>query len=581
MAKSNTPVTWDPQAREWDASMIAAMQERLHRENVISSDAATLFQATMKLGEEHPFGADEAGMLLDCWSIFVLRSNIPWHVHDANAPVEHFLPTIIASQPMVALDYLRERVHTRLSDRINHASWMLIATHLTKHLDPKVMVPEMESLVKTWSSNLRRNHDLAYELGRQGPYFPWADMKTIHQAWSDYPYVQTAIAQWDGLVCAEKVWLLSSEEEKKHENVMFGENGHSELFHTNNMQLSLAQVHIRQRWGYGPSSAGERSSRNGLAVHRMLSKVRGLVETYSEVEVPKPSQVIAGWCLDVDAGQHLNFTEEDAKLLGHTPAFQKMVTDKLSECQLAVHSVNPELFTILASINYPLVGHPKETLLADGAKEYLLNYAQKGGNAIITYAEVPAMLRCLTRDTLLGLGHSDDVTERQVFWLALDESHHLRPEVCATSVQEPMLQQSLLLMALMENHGVSHWEFPTDERLHAGDVMAVWYPEHKELWKHVQREVVRNPKTASTHLWNAVLQVQGIDPAQWDILQHMVEAPPPNKDARQAFSDFRSWNLGLPQSAPQMGWVLETLQKKTDDLSLTLPVLDDLGPAAV
>lgn len=576
MANINTPVTWDEHRRGWDVSMIGAMQERLHREHVISSEAACLFQKTMKWGRDYPFGAEEAYMLLDCWSIFVLRSNVPWTDYDKTMPASSFLPIIVASQPSVVLDYLRTRVHSRLSDRADHASWMAMATHLSEHLDVGTMAPEMEALVKTWSSNLRRDHNLATSLAAQAPYFPWLRMKQIHDKWAAYPGVQKAVAQWDGLVSAETIFLMGSQiAEAEHQDKLFAFEPPNDMFHAHNVKLPVARAHLKRRWRI--ESPGGVDKIDTSSVLHTISLVRSHVETHAEIETPNMCKAVAELCATIGGvdpcSNVLNLT--NATLWGHLPEFQRDIGKYLAEYSRLGLDIPTEMFGILRCVDYPLSGHHQEKLLSEKATMYLLDYVVKGGNAMVTYQEVPALLRCLTGSTLLELQQSDVEAERQLFWMAIDESSCLRPDVRASVVQEAPIQQALLLLALIESHGVHQWGFLDDSKLVSADVMSAWYPQERERWQQVQREIVRNPKTAPQHLWEAVLQVQNIAPDKWSVIQDLVDSPEHNTNARQAFAHYRSWNLGLPQSAPTMAWVLETLGSTTPTLSLSLPDLGD------
>ena len=186
----------------------------------------------------------------------------------------------------------------------------------------------------------------------------------------------------------------------------------------------------------------------------------------------------------------------------------------------------------------------------------------------------------LSHDDIVGLSHNPGLNEQRLFWQVIEKPEHLNGHTRKSLVQTPEVTKAVLLMTVLESHGVEHWGIPEEHKNSWARVLPFWYPQEMAAWENVLREHLRWPATAREVLLTTVFDVQGIPRESWDAIAHMIDAPAPNKDARQAMSDLRSWNLGLPQNALGMGWIMDALHANPQaGVSFPLPILDE--PVAI
>lgn len=577
------PLTWNQRLNAWDGQTIEALQERLVRSNSITSEIAALFAKTMQWGQTHPFDAGATDTLLGCWTMMVLGSSIPWEQYDEQSG-RNFLPTIVQSNPQGVLNHLNIRVHARLRDREQSAAWIAQALHLACHLDSNVVAPVLGALAKTWSGDLKRSQDFAQILGQRAMMFPWESMHVLHTKFHAYPDIQKAILQWDGLCTAELVFKASGiDKGVGSPNDIFAMQGEASTFHALSLALNTSGMHLAQQWGI-PFIGKKQVNADKISLETkraMESTWKMLRETATQTAVACDRAMLqkaAGWCMDhtPETMRVIRYEKADAILLGDKPYFTKAIDQLLTLHETKGDSVKPYIMEVLTYAD-PLVQEKYRPFLSASAKDYLLDFMERGANAITSKESVPLLMSFLSSDDVVGLSHNQGVNEQRLFWQTIEQPENLNERTRQTLVQTMEVKKAILLATLLESHGVEHWNIAEDHNNAWMRTLPIWYPQAMPTWEHVLREHLRWPATARDVLLGAVFDVQDIPRQRWDVIQHMVDAPAPNKDARQAMSDLRSWNLGLPQSSMGMGWVMDALHAGPQaGASFPLPVLDEL-----
>lgn len=583
MQISDRPITWNQRLNAWDAETIEALQERMAFNPVIQSEIVTLFAKTMQWGKTHPFDPENTGPLIHCWTMLVLGCNIPWKEYDASRGKD-FLPTLIASNPQGVLEYLQERVHARLKDRQQSAAWMAQTMHVARYLDAEKVAPVLQSLAKIWHGDSRRSQEFSKEVGTQALHFPVEHMHEIHAKFSAYPDIQKAILQWDGLCTAERVFQSSSiDKGPGSPEDVFQARGAESAFHAHTMALTMSGAHLRRRWGLPATAIEEAISGDGLSKARpVMEKTWSMLRHLADDEKAPHDydrgllQQVATLCMESvpEDRRVIRYEKADAVLLGDKPYYKDALNSYLK-----MHTANGErvnlLFLEVLTYADPTIRDEYRPLLSASAKEYLLDFMAKAGNAFIHAKDVPLMLSYLSANDIVPLAQSSDEDERRLFWRAIDMPDALNDAARRSMAQAPEVQKALLLATIMETHGVEHWDFHEDHEHTWAQTLPAWYPEHELLWEHVLREMLRSPKTGHDVLLNAVLEVQNIPRERWDVIKNLVGTPSKNKNPRQAMAQTRTWNLGLPQIAAELAWVTDAMHAKLDDnLSLVLPALD-------
>ena len=584
MPISQTHITWNKRLNAWDKQTIEALQERLVRSSAIPQELAEIFSWTMQWGETHPFDADITNTLLGCWSMMVLGSNIPWKDYDDKSG-NGFLPSIVKSDPAGVLNYLSIRVHARLKDRVDSVAWIAQALHVARHLDADVVAPVLEALAKTWSGDIKRSQDFAQALGEHAVIFPWNDMHVLHTKFHAYPHIQKAIFQWDGLCTAERVFQASSIDVGFGSSTqIFASQGEASAFHAHTLALNMSGMHLARRWGVSFLATAQEELDNipVQAKRAMETTWKMLRETATQSVVACDRalmQKAAGWCMDhVPVEQRIiRYEKADAILLGDKPYFTQAIDGYLALHAQKNEHVGALILDVLTHAD-PVVQDKYRPFLSASAKDYLLDFMERGGNAITSSESIPLLISYLSSDDVVGLSQTPGVNEQRLFWKIVEQPEHFNEHTRRNLVQTSAVKNAILLITLLESHGVEHWNIAPDHNNVWARTLPLWYPDAMPQWEHVLRESLRWPATARSVLLDAVFDVQEVPRQRWDAIQHMVDAPAPNKDARQAMSNVRNWNLGLPQSGMGMAWVLDALHACPQaGASFPLPVLDELA----
>ena len=588
MPISDCPITWNQRLNAWDNETIEALQDRLIRERVIPSELATLFAQTMQWAKTHPLTAENTSPLLNCWSMLVLGSNIPWKEYDAQAHGSEFLPTLVASNPQGVLDHLEARVYARLKDREQSAAWIAHALHVATHFEAEKVAPVLSALAKTWNGDMRRSQDFAKAMGDWAVHFPWNGMHDIHAKFQGYPDIQKAILQWDGVCTAERVFQASSHKEG------FGSPGHTfkntgvdSAFHAYTLALNTSGAHLARRWGIPETVAGTKTDqaftpkvRNAMeATWKML---RDLAEHHTDACDRSLLQQAGSWCMDSipSSNRVIRYEKAEAILLGNKPYFTQALNSYLDLHTAKGESVGILFLEVLTHAD-PSVKEAYRPFLSSSAKQYLLDFMERAGNALASAESVPLLMSYLSSSDIAERAHSRDGNDQRLFWRAISEPESLNEHTRRELVQIPEIKKAILLATLLETHGVEHWGFHADHKNTWAQTLPAWYPDAMPTWEHVLRETLRWPKTAYDTLLNAVLEVQDVPRQRWDVIKHLVDSPAHNKNPRQAMAPTRTWNLGLPQTAVDMAWVMDALHAPDDaGLSLALPALDEARPSA-
>lgn len=586
MSIPTAPITWNQRLNAWDSKTIEALQERLIRSVSIKSEIAALFSQTMQWGKVHAFDARDTDALLSCWTMLVLGSNVPWLDHDAENG-RNFLATIVQSNPQGVLDHLNKRVYARLKDREQSAAWIAQALHVACELDAALVAPTLWALAKTWSGDLKRSQDFANIVGKLGRHFPWDKMQALHTKFQAQPDIKKAILQWDGLCTADRVFQASRiDKGAGSPNDIFATQGEASTFHARSLALDTSGMHLARQWGI-PFIGKKQVDADKISLETkraMESTWKMLRETATQTAVACDRALLqkaAGWCMDhtPKTMRVIRYEKADAILLGDKPYFTKAIDQLLTLHETKGDSVRPYIMEVLTYAD-PLVQEKYRPFLSVSAKDYLLDFVERGANAITSKESVPLLMSFLSSDDVVGLSHNQGVNEQRLFWQTIEQPENLNERTRQTLVQTMEVKKAILLATLMESHGVEHWNIEEDHYSSWMRTLPVWYPEAMPTWEHVLCEHLRWPATARDVLLGAVFDVQEIPRQRWDVIQHMVDAPAPNKDARQARSDLRSWNLGLPQSSMGMSWVMDALYAGPQaGASFPLPTLDE--PVAI
>lgn len=585
MPVSTAPITWNQRLNAWDGLTIEALQDRLLRERTIPAEIATLFTQTMAWAKTHPLNADDSLVLLNCWTMMVLGSNIPWNEYDEQAHGSEFLPTLVASNPQGMLDYLEARVYSRLKDREQSAAWIAQALHAARHLDADTVAPVLSALVKTWNGDMRRSQDFAKAMGQWAVHFPWNGMHDIHAKFQGYPEIQKAILQWDGVVTAERIFQASGIKAgfgcPGH---TFQTNGVDSAFHAHTLALNTSGAHLARRWGIPDipvPEAQDFSQKTRNAMEATWKMLRDLAEHHADECDRSLLQQAGSWCMDStpSSSRIIRFEKAEAILLGNKPYFTQALNGYLDLRSAKGESAGILFLEVLTHAD-PTVKEAYRPFLSVSAKEYLLDFMERAANALAPPESVPLLMSYLSSADIAALAHSRDSNEQRLFWRAISEPESLNEHARRELVMLPEIQKAILLSTLMESHGVEHWGFPDDYQHKWARALPLWYPDAMPVWEHVLRETLRGPKTAHETLLNAVFEVQGFPRQRWDVIKHLVDAPAQNKNPRLAMAPTRSWNLGLPQTALDMAWVMDALHAPDDaSLSLALPALDEARPS--
>lgn len=573
------PITWNQRLNAWDNDTIEALQDRIGRDRVIHSEIATLFAQTLQWAQTHAFDPANTDALMQCWTMMVLGSNIPWKEYDADSG-KNFLPTIVQSNPQGVLDYLSRRVQARLKDREQSAAWIAQALHVACCLDAETVAPVLEALTKTWNGDIKRSQDFANAVGEQSAHFPWESMHELHAKFHAYPTIQKAILQWDGLCTAERMFQSASKTSLASDIAMFEDTGVQSAFHAHTLALTMSGAHLARRWGIASLAAGEvpdAISRTALNAMESAWKMLRVAAEQTELLCDRSLlQQAASWCMDnvPRNSRVIRYEKADAVLLGHKPYFTEAIQNLLALYEKKGESVG---VLILQVVTYsdPVVKEQYKAFLASSAKEYLLDFMERAGNSLVEADDVPLLMAYLSKDNVLESARDDDTMEQRLFWRVVSEPEHLNEHTRRELVQTPDIKNAILLHTLMESYGVEHWGIKQDHTSAWANALPEWYPESILSWEHVLRETLRWPDTAKDTMLEAVLAVQGVPRERWTVMQHLVDEPAPNRDPRQAMAQVRSWNLGLPQSGRAMAWAMDALHApEKPDITLALPALD-------
>lgn len=583
MSTTNAPITWNNRLNVWDCKTIEALQERLVRSVSIKSEIATLFAQTMQWGQTHSFDARDTETLLSCWTMLVLGSNISWGVYDAQCG-KNFLATIVQSNPQGVLDHLNKRVYARLKDREQSAAWIAQALHVACELDAALVAPTLWALAKTWHGDLKRSQDFANVVGKLEQHFPWNKMQALHTKFEAYPDIQKAILQWDGLCTAERVFKASSTDTGPGSpNEIFAAQGDTSAFHARSLALNTSGMHLARQWGIPflgtkPVDAADITFETKCAMESTWKMLRAMALQVNVAWVCRELlQKAAGWCMDHTPAtmRVIRYEVADAILLGDKPYFTKAIDQLLALHEKKGDRVGPQILEVLTYAD-PVVQEKHKPFLSACVRDHLLDLIDRNTNAIISPGRVPLLMPYLSSGDVVGLSHIQKVNEQRLFWQIIEHPEQLNEHTRNALVQTIEVKKAILLVTLMESHGVEHWNIAEDPNSTWTRTLPIWYPQAMPAWEHVLREHLRWPATARDVLLGAVFDVQDIPRQRWDVIQHMVDAPARNKDWRQAKSDLRSWRLGLPQSSTGMGWVMDALHASPEaSVSFPLPMLDE------
>lgn len=586
MSTPTAPITWNQRLNAWDSKTIEALQERLIRSVSIKSEIAALFAQTMQWGKIHAFDARDTDTLLSCWTMLVLGSNVPWLHHDAENG-RNFLATIVQSNPQGVLDHLNKRVYARLKDREQSAAWIAQALHVACELDAALVAPTLWALAKTWSGDIKRSQDFANIVGKLGRHFPWDKMQALYTKFQAQPDIKKAILQWDGLCTADRVFQASRIDKGANSpNDIFATQGEASTFHARSLALDTSGMHLARQWGI-PFIGKKQVDADKISLETkraMESTWEMLRETAMQTAVACDRAMLqkaAGWCMDhiPETMRVIRYEKADAILLGDKPYFTKAIDQLLALHEKKGDRVGPQILEVLTYAN-PLVQKKYRPFLSACVRDHLLDLIDRNTNAIISPGRVPLLMPYLSSENVVGLSHIQKVNEQRLFWQIIEHPEQLNEHTRNALVQTIEVKKAILLVTLMESHGVEHWNIAEDPDSIWMRTLPIWYPQAMPAWEHVLREHLRWPSTARDVLLGAVFDVQDIPRQRWDVIQHMVDAPAPNKDWRQAKSDVRSWKLGLPQSSMGMGWVMDALHASAQAcVSFPLPILDE--PVAV
>ena len=587
MPTKNPPITWNQRLNAWDGDTLDAFQERLGRSHVIHAELAQLYADTMRWGKTHPFESKHLDTLMNCWTMMVLGSNIPWGEYDENSGQE-FLPTMAASMAQGMLTYLDKRVHARLRDREQSAAWIAHALHAAIHLDADEAAPVLSTLAKTWHGDLRRSPAFAKALGPHALFFPWNKMQALHTKFHAYPSIQNAILQWDGICTAERLFNAGkrrAEGDPFASAQLFCNADDTPDFHAHTLSLNVAGTYLHWRWGIEPTSAfnpesyldEDVTSTVEIAVETSQNTLGLIVEDDSRVYSKSLLQAASAWVFDFRLeGYAFLFNENEGKLMGGVPEFRKALEEHVLECSQTGQATVP-LLRLLKNMDPPLP-FDCSALMAATAMVHLQHFAHDEARAIIFKEDVPFLASLLRGQEMEELALSEDVNEQMLFWQLLSSPEWLDGHTITLAAQQPGVQRAILLATLVEGHGVEHWGIAADGSRQWLTALSRWYPEHAQVWEEAQRETLRSSTYRSQPMMEAVFQVQGLSVSEWSMLSQLVETPVLSltpQSRKMMLSDVRALSIGMPILRKELAWVVETLQgARSKDATFELPVLD-------
>ena len=583
MHDSTIPVTWNQRLNAWDVKTIEALQERLGRSQSFPMEIAQLFAMTMQRGEHYPFDKTTTETLLSCWIMVVVGSNVPWHEYDNNSG-KNFLPTIVRSNPQGVLDQLEHSVYARLKDRELSASWIAQALHVACHFDADTVAPVLNALVKTWNGDIKRSQDFANAVGELGRFFPWSSMHELHEKFHAHPMIQQAILQWNGLCTAERVYQADkvSIELKDDGPSIFKDTGIASAFHARALSLKMSGMHLARRWGAPMLVAGEEgpkdiSDKARDAMERTWNMLRKAVEENNKLNDRSFLRAAASICMTYvpEKRRVFQYGAVDAILLGDTPYFNAAMDTFIAHLAQRGDCLRPSTFEASVHVDSRII-EKHGVFLSTSAKKCLQEFWERGPHGIIEEESVPLLMSYLSSDDVLKAARSQDINEQQFFWCAMTKPECLNAYVREELVKMPEVQTSILLMTLLETHGVEHWNIPKDEDNVWMHTLPVWYPDAMPVWEHVLREHTRRPETAGDAMLNAVFDVQHIPCQRWDVIKNLMDVPVIHAEPFFVRMSRRCVELGFPQTGSDLAWLTTALHSPNDaELSFPLPNLDE------